>query len=83
MFQFIFIFPDWILMEQIIASSTPSVLGKTDFQNILLGVLSGGLRHKYNAFFRNMSTISYEIFPTHFGIYKSEKIQQVSGEIKP
>ena len=46
MFQVIFIFSDWILIEQIIASSSPSVLGKTDFQKILAGVLSGGLRHE-------------------------------------
>ena len=35
MFQFIFIFSDWILIEQII-----------DFQKILPGVLSGGLGHE-------------------------------------
>ena len=46
MFQVIFIFSDWILIEQIIASSTPSVLGETDFQKILPGVLSGGLGHE-------------------------------------
>ena len=45
-FQVIFIFSDWILIEQIIASSTPSVLGETDFQKILPGVLSGGLGHE-------------------------------------
>ena len=43
MFQVIFIFSDWIWIEQIIASSTSSVLGETDFQKILPGVLSGGL----------------------------------------
>ena len=43
MFQVMFIFSDGILIEQIIASSTPSVLGETDFQKILAGVLSGGL----------------------------------------
>ena len=43
MFQVIFIFFDWVLIEQIIASSTPSVLGETDFQKILHGVLSGRL----------------------------------------
>ena len=30
--QAIFIFSDWILVEQIIASSTPSVLGKQIFK---------------------------------------------------
>ena len=39
MFQVIFIFSDWILIEQIIAS----VLGQTDFQKVLSLVLSGGL----------------------------------------
>ena len=42
MFQFIFIFSDRILVEKIIVSSTPSVK-KQDFQEILPGVLSGGL----------------------------------------
>ena len=46
MFQVIFIFSDWILIKQIIVSSTPFVLGETDFQKILLGVLSGGLVHE-------------------------------------
>ena len=46
MFQVIFIFSDWILIEQIIASFNPSVLGETDFQNILPGVLIGGLGHE-------------------------------------
>ena len=43
MFQVNFILSDWILIGQILASSTPSVLGETDFQKIRLGVLSGGL----------------------------------------
>ena len=46
MFQVIFIFSDWILTDQIIASSTPSVLRETDSQKILPGVLSGGLGHE-------------------------------------
>ena len=46
MFQAIFIFSDWVLIEQIIASSTPSVLGETDSAKILPGVLSGGLGHE-------------------------------------
>ena len=46
MFQVIFIFSDWILIKQIIVSSTPFVLGETDFQKILPGVLSGGLGHE-------------------------------------
>ena len=46
MFQVIFIFSDWILTDQIIAWSPPSVLGETDFQKTLPGVLSGGLGHE-------------------------------------
>ena len=46
MFHVIFIFSDWILIEQIIASSTPSVLRETNFQKVLRGVLSGRLRHE-------------------------------------
>ena len=44
-FQVTFIFSDWILIEQIIASSNPC-LWETDFQTILPGVLSGGLGHE-------------------------------------
>ena len=46
MFQFIFISFDWILIEQIIASSTPSLLRETDFKKLLPGVLSGGVGHE-------------------------------------
>ena len=46
MFKVIFIFSDSILTEQIIASSTPSVLGEIDFQKIVPGVLSLGLAHE-------------------------------------
>ena len=42
MFQAIFIFSDWILIEQIIAS-TSSVVGETDYQKIMYLVLSEGL----------------------------------------
>ena len=45
-FQVIFIFSDWILIEQIIDSSTPFALGETDFEKILPGVLSGGVGHE-------------------------------------
>ena len=38
MFQFTFIFSDWVLIKQIIVSSTPFALGGTDFQKILPGV---------------------------------------------
>ena len=35
-----------ILTKQIIVSSTPFVLGETDFQKILPGILSEGLGHE-------------------------------------
>ena len=35
-----------ILIKQIIVSSTPFILGETDFQKILPGVLSAGLGHE-------------------------------------
>ena len=35
-----------ILIKQIIVSSTPFILGKRDFQKILLGILSGELGHR-------------------------------------
>ena len=58
MLEAIFIFSDCVLTEQIIASSNPfSVLGETNFQKILPGVLSGGLEngvreHRFNDFLR-------------------------------
>ena len=32
--------------------------------------------HRFNAFYRNVNTINWKIFPIHVGIYKSEKIKQ-------
>ena len=77
MFQVIFIFSDWILIKQIIVSFTPFVLGETDFEKILPGVLNRGTgawvkMHRFSAFSRNVNTIKWKIFPTHGGIYKSE-----------
>ena len=46
MFQVIFIFSNWILIKQIIASSTPFVLGETDFQKILAEIMNWGLGHE-------------------------------------
>ena len=43
MFQVTLIFSDWILIKQIIVSSTLFVLAETDFQKILPGVLTGEL----------------------------------------
>ena len=46
MFQVIFIYSDWILIEKIMASSNCFVLGETDFQKIVPGVLSWGLGYE-------------------------------------
>ena len=46
MFQFIFIFSEWMLIKQIKVTSTCFVLGKTDFQNILPGVSRDELGHE-------------------------------------
>ena len=45
MLQVIFVFSDLILTEQIIASSTLSLLEESDFQKKLPGILSGRLGH--------------------------------------
>ena len=81
MFQVIFIFSDWILIKQIIVSSTPFVLRET-FSKLFTWRLSGELghqsekMHRLNAFSRNVNTINWKIFPKHGEIYKLEKIQQ-------
>ena len=46
MFQVILIFSDYILIKRIIVSSTLFVLGETDFQKILPGVLMEELGHE-------------------------------------
>ena len=46
MFPDIFIFSDWILIEQFIVSTNPFVMRKIDFQKLLPGVLSQGLGHE-------------------------------------
>ena len=46
MFQVIFILSDLILLKQIIVSSNTFVLGETNFQKALPGILSGGLGHE-------------------------------------
>ena len=56
MFQVIFIFFDWILINQIIVLSTPFVLEKTDFQKILPEVLN----------FEWGTEVWVKIYSTHF-----------------
>ena len=46
MFHAIFIFSDWIFIKQIVVSSTLSVLGETDFQKFVAGVLSERLKYE-------------------------------------
>ena len=73
--------------ELCIVSSIPFCLAEADLQKILPEVLSGALgwvkTHRFNAFSRNLNTISWKIYPSHVGIYKSEKYDKHSGEIKP
>ena len=49
MFQVTLIFSDWILIKQIIVSSTLFVMGETDFQKILPGVLTGEMAQEQNS----------------------------------
>ena len=46
MCKLIFIFSDWILIKQIIVSSTPFVMAEADFQKVLPGVFTGELGHE-------------------------------------
>ena len=74
MFQVIFLFSDWILIEQIIASSHPFCLGGNRFSKTSTSSFE---RRGTGAWFsRNVKTINWKVFPAHVGIYKSEKIQQ-------
>ena len=81
MFQVILIFPDWILIKQIIVSSTLFCCWeKTDFRknaawgddkNLGASFEWGGAWVKMpqiNAFFRNVNSINLKIFPTHGGM---------------
>ena len=90
MYQVIFKLCDSILVKQIIVSSTPLflALGGNRFSKNCIwrcGWEFGAWveMHRFNAFC-NVNTINWKIFPTHGGIYKSEKIQQAFWrEIKP
>ena len=88
MFQVIFIFSAWILIKQIIVSSTLFIRGKQVFKKFCLDFWVGNWgmskMHRFNAFSRNVNTISWKFFPIHGGMYKLEKIQQAFWrEIKP
>ena len=91
MLQVTFILSDWILLEQIIASSTPSVLGKADLQKIQsksfewgtqawvkMQRLNAFLCFAFNDFFTFLECEHHKLknFSHNVGIYKSEKIQQ-------
>ena len=90
MLQVIFIFSDWILIKQIIVSSTPLflALGGNRFSKNCTWSFEWGTgawvkMHRFNSF-SNVNTINWKFFPTHGGIYKSEKIEQAFWrEIKP
>ena len=71
MFQVIFKFFDWILIKQIIVSSTPFLLGKTDFLKNSTWSFDWGTgawvkMHRFKVFSRNVKTINWIIFPTYF-----------------
>ena len=88
--QVIFIFSDWILIKQIIVSSTPLflVLRGNRFSKNCTWIFDWGTgarvkMHRFNSF-SNVNTVNRKNFPTHGGIYKSEKIEQSFWrEIKP
>ena len=82
MLHVIFIFSDWILIKQIIVSSTPLflVLRGNRFSKNCTWIFDWGTgarvkMHRFNSF-SNVNTINRKNFPTHGGIYKSEKIEQ-------
>ena len=90
MFYAIFIFSDWILIKQIIVSSTPLflALGGNRFTKNCTWSFEWRTRawvkmHRFNSF-SNANTINSKFFPTHGRICKSEKIEQAFWrEIKP
>ena len=87
MFPVIFIFSNWILIEQIIASSNPSVLEETDLQKILPEVLSGGLeawvkKHRFNYFLGTWTPQIEKRFPHMLEYTSKRKFNKYSGKIK-
>ena len=75
MFQVIFIFSDWILIEQIIASSHPISLegNKKFYQEFWVGDWDMSKKAWIQWFSRNVNTINWKSFPTHCRISKLEK----------
>ena len=90
MLQVIFIFSDWILIKQIIVSSTSLflALGGNRFSKNCTWSFEWRTgawvkMHRLNSF-SNVNTINWKYFPTHGGICKSVKIEQAFWrEIKP
>ena len=70
MFQFIFIFPDLILIKKIIVSST--YVSKTSTWGLGWGTGTWVKMHRFNPFSRNVNTLKFNFFPTQSGIYKSD-----------
>ena len=68
MLQVILIFSDWILIKQILVSSTLFVLGETDFQKILPRVLE---IHRFDAFSRKSEHHIIEKFFPHVAEHTS------------
>ena len=88
MFQGIFIFPDWILIEQIIASSNPSTLGVNRFSKNFTWSFRWGtgtwVKMIHSIHFWGMWTPWTEKFFQHMLEYTSQrKFNKHSGEIKP
>ena len=76
------------MIEQAIASSTPSVLEETNFQKILPRVLSGGLgtwvkKHRFNDFLGMWTPQIEKLFPHMLEYTSQRKFNKYSGEIKP
>ena len=88
MFQVIFIFSDWILIEQIIATSTPSVFGRKRFTKNSAWSFKWETgawvkMYRFNAFSGNVNTINWKIF-SHMLEYTSQrKFSKHYGETKP
>ena len=89
MFQVIFIFSDWSLINQIIAFATPFCCWwkhffKIFYLEIWVGRGAWVKMPRFNVFSRNVTNIYFKIFSTRSRIHKFEKIQQTFWrDIKP
>ena len=88
MFQVIFIFSDWILTEQIIASSNPFCLGgnrfsKNSTRSFEWGTGAWVKKHRFNDFLRMWTPLIEKFFPHILEYTSQRKFNKHSGEIKP